>query len=431
LYWILGSVLWLVIVIGAGIGLGRHDAGVEWIPELRFAGVDVVYALRRVVGEDGRILVVDEVKPRGVFGDLQFRRVDVDLRSAPLEEMLRQLRGAGGGFDFEVGPKLVYVRANMATDVKTDLDVPGFPEGKFEGTFEELVRAIMVATPKMFLRTRPLRAPPAYKKYAIEVPSGSSVIDVLLQFAEVSGMGWYLSRAGYEVGEKDGGTLVQASSVRLWLPLSGPRPLPANRSEYSTSMALAKMSQRTGVPVCVFDRSLLGFNRGALDHEPFIDPDLPIAESLDVLANKRGIEYYSWEWADDIAVVKSRIFKRAPRKYTFVLRTLRGGRFSGTLGEFARFINSNLEEPRPEIVMGGEILPGDPVTTLEIAPGTTIQEALIQFAQQSGSCWYYVSLDRLEPPKLEFPEELPEHSFLGGFLSPIQRWAVEPEWTLY
>ena len=332
MYWILGSVLWLVIAIGAGIGLGRHDAQVEWIPELRFAGVDVVYALRRVVGEDGRILVVDEVKPRGAFGDLQFRRVDVDLRSAPLEEMLRQLRAAGGGFDYEIGPKLVYVRANLATDVKTDLDVPGFPEGRFEGTFEELVQAIMAATPKMFLRTRPLLAPPAYKKYAIDVPAGSSVIDVLLRFAEESGIGWYMSRAGYEVGEKDGGTLVHASSVRLWMPLSEPRPLPARRSEYSTSMALAKMSLRTGTPVCVFDRSLLGFNRGSLDHEPFIDPDLPIAKSLDVLANKLGNEFYSWEWEDDVAVVKSRIFKRVPRKYSFVLRALRGGDSRGRSG---------------------------------------------------------------------------------------------------
>jgi hypothetical protein len=431
LYWILGSVLWLVIVTGAGIGLGRHDAQVKWLPELRFAGVDLVYALRRVVGEDGRILVVDEVKPPGVFGDLKFRRVDLDLRSGPLEKVLRRLRGAIGGFDYEVGPKLVYVRANLPTDVTTNLDLPRFPEGRLGGTFDELVRAIMRVTPKMFLRTRPLRAPESHKKYAIEVPAGSSVIDVLRNFAEESGVGWHLSRAGYEVGEMDGGTLFRASSVRLWRRISEPRPLPADRSAASTSMALAKMSARTGVPICVFDRASLGENQGILDHAPFLDPNLPIAESLDVLANKSRIDYYTWEWEDDVAVVRSYLFKRVPRQYSFVLRTLRGGGFSGTLGEFARFINSNLEEPVPEIIMGGEILPGDPVTTLEIAPGTTIEEALIQFAQQSGSGWYYVSLDRLEPPSLKFPEELPEHSFVGGFLHPIERWAVAPDRTLY
>jgi hypothetical protein len=383
------------------------------------------------VGESGRILVVDEVKLLGTTGDLHFRRVDVDLRSAPLGEALRRLQSATGGFDFEIGPKLVYVRANLPTEVQTNLDIPSFPEGRFEGTFDDLVRAIMVATPEMFLRTVPLRSPEAYGKHAIDVPAGSSVIDVLLQFSEQSGVGWYLSRAGYEVGETEGGTLVHASSARLWKPLAEPRPLPARRSKYSTAIALARISERTGVPVCVFDRALLGYNRGALDHEPFIDPRKPVADSLDNLSRRGRIEYYSWEWEGDIAVVRSRVFRRVPKKLSFVLKTLRGGVFSGTLGEFARFINSNLEEPGPEIVMGGEILPGDRVGTVEIAPGTTIEQALLQFAQASGSCWYWVSLDRFDPLKLQFGEVLPEHSFVGGFLRPIDRWTVEGDRTLY
>ena len=57
--WLLGVVLWFAVVGGGLAVLSRHDAGIEWVPGLRFAGVDSIYALRRVAGVSDYILMLD------------------------------------------------------------------------------------------------------------------------------------------------------------------------------------------------------------------------------------------------------------------------------------------------------------------------------------------------------------------------------------
>jgi hypothetical protein len=424
--WLLGIVVWLVVVGGGLAALSRHDAGIEWVPGIRFAGVDSIYALRRVAGASDYILMLDEVQARGTLGDMRFRRIDTDLRTGPIDEVMRQLqRAAGDSFDFETGDGWIYVRSNLPIHVKTDLDAVLIPEAEFAGNFADLLAAIKKHEPRVFLRA-------AYgggkdlPEVSMHIEAGTSVIGALRRYGQESGIGWHLTRAGYVVERGSSQISILPSSIRAWARMTKPRHLPFNRNLPSLAQALGSIVKRTGFPVCVFDRTPLGINRGALDFEPFVDPQQPPEQSLDTLARTEIYHFYDWEKVGDIGVVRSTHFQEYPIKTGFVSRKLRGGSFSGTLGDFARFLTRNLEEPAVEVIMAGEILPNDPVTQVEIPAGSTIEQALVEWAKASGTCWYWVSLDRLDPIQTPIPQALPEHSFVGAFVSPTAYWAEAP-----
>ena len=216
MYWILGVALWIIVVVGGGAALAAHDLSVHWLPEFRFAGVDVLYAMRRVAGEAGLAIAVDEVKPRGAYGDLGWRRVDLDVRSGPVREVARQIQREVGAFDFEISPGVLFVRANLPTQARTDLDVPRFPAGTFEGNFRDLVRTVMTQESDLLLRPIPHPGPAARDRVQFDIAEGASVMEVMLQWAEESGNGWFLSRSGYEVDRGETKVAIEPSMTRLW-----------------------------------------------------------------------------------------------------------------------------------------------------------------------------------------------------------------------
>jgi hypothetical protein len=101
--------------------------------------------------------------------------------------------------------------------------------------------------------------------------------------------------------------------------------------------------------------------------------------------------------------------------------TVTGGKFEGTLPELARWINENRSKPPKKVLMGGEITGKGPASKLEIAEGTTVEEALLDFARASGAGWNLVLIDELTP---DAPvRELPANAWLGAYLMPLESWA--------
>ncbi len=85
----------LIAVLASGAaGCGEEMAASEEpaqphvVPALRFAGVNLIYALRRVAAEAKLLLALDELQPRDLGPDLNRFRVDVDLPAGPVQEAL-------------------------------------------------------------------------------------------------------------------------------------------------------------------------------------------------------------------------------------------------------------------------------------------------------------------------------------------------------
>ena len=74
------------------------------VPALRFAGVDLEYALDRIATEAGGCSRLDEIMPKDQSPDLSLVRVDLDLPAGPLDDAMRLLREKVGGFDFQIYP---------------------------------------------------------------------------------------------------------------------------------------------------------------------------------------------------------------------------------------------------------------------------------------------------------------------------------------
>lgn len=437
-----GAAAWLICLLGVGWVLGRHDMQVPWVPALRFAGTDAIYALRRVAGEAGLPVAIDDVRPPGKAGDLSFRRVDLDLPAGPLPGQLRRIQQSLGGseaFDFRMEPpdgppEVVYVRSNLPTDARTNLDIVRFPAGRFDGSFDDLIQAIRGQAP-VFLREQKVVGLPSSQPFHVDISNGDSAIDVLLRFARASGLGWRLQRAGYvvETRSKHEGLPVLPTTVSLWKPLRKPRPLPGLRAGISQTRSLAEMAERSGTPICILDRTILGDPRGYLDYNSLRDPGLPIEESLEQFQTlPDGTKMFTWERKGDVLLVRSRLFSDYVIKGSLLRQKVRGGHVDGTLGDLVRFLNSHYEDPSEQVLLAGEILEGDPIAHLDIAPGSTVEDVLLEYAHATKDCWNYVVLEKRQVDlELEVKADLPEHAFLGAFLTRTVHWAGDPDPSLY
>src|SRR5262245_10944378 len=110
-------------LFGAGCGgsAKKADAGGPSVPALRFAGVDLEYALERIATEAGLVIALDEIMPKDQSPDLRLIRVDVDLPAGSLEQVMNTLREKIGGFDYRIYPGVLYVRSSLLIDQKTSL----------------------------------------------------------------------------------------------------------------------------------------------------------------------------------------------------------------------------------------------------------------------------------------------------------------------
>jgi hypothetical protein len=424
------AVVWLLLVAGGGALLARHDASVDWHPGLSLAGVDAVYALRRVAAVADVPLTIDEDWPSDMLGDLGFRRVDLDVKPGPLEEQLEQIRGAAGGFEWENRGGAIYVRSTLGSGVSTALDQPVLPATELSANLRQLTSSINQAIPGAYLELNEVRNVDWKRTADLEIAEGSSAVDLLVGWSARSGVSWLLQRAGQETDlpadAREGGIAVIASVLTPLPRLDEPQNLPTTRHRRSPIRAIAQINRRTGTPMLVFDQSRWGNNRGGLDMDLMKDPRKPVAESLNLLGfGAHGApRFFTWDWDGEVAVIEGRHFLSTPNRERLLDARVGGGLFEGSLAALARHLNRRRLDRVDLVLMGGEEEPGSPRARFRIPDGATVREALFQFTRETGVGIYYVVLPYAHTLA---QRDLPEHSWVGAYVSTLDQWAKLPK----
>lgn len=422
---IVGVIAWLLVIVGGGAALLQRDAQVRWIPSLHFGGVDLVYALRRVAAEADVLLAVDEISPRSGLGDLSFRFFGGEVQAGPLTSALDKMHAQTGGWSYQLDDGILYVRSELPSGIVTHIDEPFLKEAKLHTSLPDLMRWIMRQQANTLIQSVPVLGQPYDRKVTLDIRPGTSPIQALLMYSRAADVGWRLARAGYQVKEEGKKRTFVASAVRLWGKLDRPANLPSFRLERSPIRALASIDMRVNEPLCVFDQSVLGQNRGLLDFDAAIDPGLPVEESLDQLGHRWDgrRRWFLWEREGDRVVVRSRTYLSDPANSLLLDEKLRGGRFEGSLVDLAGWVNHNRLVGSGRALLGGEVLDGLPRAQLDIPEGATVGDALFAFAQATGVGWYYVLLDFAAEIG---DEKLPEHTWSGAWISSLIEWNAEP-----
>ncbi len=420
----------LIAVLAAGAaGCGEERAEPEEpaqlhvVPALRFAGVNLIYALRRVAAEAKLLLALDELQPRDLGPDLDRFRVDVDLPAGPVQEALGELKAQTGTFDFRLSDDVIYVRSALSLQQTTGFDVKDLPAAELKVNIEELVRWIMMNRKSSYLKVKRVRGEPIFRVVELNVPEKSSVLNVLLMYAKKAHRGWRIRRAGQVTHDPQGRLGIIANTVALWGPLDEPNKLPRARMDDSIVAALASVSQRTKTPICITDASPLGNFRGWLDYGRKTDPQMDARESVGTLAwpgvTASG-DHFAWETLDGIIRVNSQFYTRLLPGQDLLNDAVKGGRFDGTLPELARWLNQNRAKPSPNVLMGGEITGDGPTARLQIAAGSTVESVLQDFARASGAGWNLVII---EPDPDSASAESHPNAWVGAFLTPLALWS--------
>lgn len=388
------------------------------VPAMRFAGVDLVYALRRIAGESGVIFVMDDIRPLDATeADLGFHRIDVDIPAGTLVDTLEGLRkSVKGDFDYKLDNGLLLVRSLRSVQETTSLDRPILPQATIEVDFRGLVGWLKNNVEAAKLTRGSWRGHPVYKKVTLEVPDGGTIMDLVLQYARKVDYGLRIKRAGYAYKENPAKYVV-ANSLGMWRTLSKPRPLTRHRMNGSLLWRLAEASDRTGTPLCIVDRSVLFDQRAALDYTKRIvlQEELTMKEAIEVYASGDPLFLYN---ADDEGLI--RIQGSMVNQYfggrDLLAEPVKAGTFNGTLGELTRWLNANRKKSSTKVLMGGEIPPDAPVTSLEIEDGTTVEDAICQFAKASGQGVVVVIRDAISP------KQPLENTWAGAYVTPLREW---------
>ena len=422
---IAGVLAWSLVVVGGGAVLLQHDVQVRWVPQLRFGGVDLVYALRRVAAEANVLLTLDEINVEAGLGDLSFRFFGGEIAAGPLTRVLDAMHAQTGGWSYQLDDGVLYVRSDLPADVVTDVDDGFLEAGTIHASLPDIMRWIMRLRPSTLVQALPVLGQPHDRKVTIEIPQGASPIDVFRLYAKEAQVGWRLARAGYLAKEEGAKKTYVASAVRLWSRLDRPANLPSVRLARSPIRALASMDLRVDEPLCIFDQCVLGTNRGLLDFDSAIDPGVPIDESMNLLAFRRNgrHRWFLWEREEGRIVVRSRTFLSDPSNSLLLDEKLHGGHFEGALADLAGFLNVNRIETSPQALLGGEVIDGLPRAELDIPEGSTVADALNMFAEATGVGFYYVLLDFTSRVR---DRELPEHTWRGAWVSSVVEWNSDP-----
>jgi hypothetical protein len=353
---------------------------------LHLGGVDVIYAVRRVAGEAGVPVLVDEVFPKDAFGDLDFRRVELDFEGGTLEAALTQLRESSSGWSFELEDRVLYVRSDQVAKVLPQLDEPSVGGGSLEADLPGVIQWFMHRGVPAYLVPQSQAGVEA-PKVKLELPERSSAIRVLRDWVAASGVGLRVRRAGYLQRIDEERIAIVGSTVTPWSALTEPRYLPPGRGPQTSVRALAQIELRTKTPICALDQSVLGDPRGSLDQDGVIDPNQPLEESLDLLGNDQTGRPSKFLWRRDgaLVTVMARSFASFAQRDLLAHEKLRAGKVRGTLVDLAEWINANRIEPSQRVLMMGENPGTLPVAEIEIAEGSTVLAALLDFARASGA----------------------------------------------
>ncbi len=398
------------------------------LPALSFAGVDATYAFRRIAAEAGLLLFLDEFRPENIEEqDLGFVRVDADFEAGPVGDVLAAMREQTNAvFDYRTEDGVLFVRSQQSLNEQTILDEKIFPAVHFEKNFNELLLWMLQAAPMTMIGAGDTYGQPTLIKVELDIPANSSVIDVMTIYAKTTGKSIRIQRAGYEYKPGGPGRFV-SNAIGLWSTLDGPQTLPRQRLPGSVTYTLAAVQEQTGATICVFDRSVLGDARGALDYaESLYDSGWKIKTAIIRLAkagasHPRVPKIYTWEELAGIWAVRS-------NKYNFFLtgqdlmdQHVNGGTFEGTLGHLARWLNANRKEPSHKVFVGGEIRPHWARVRMEIEDGTRVEDALYQFARESGEGWSIVVKDS------KSPRVTLEGTWSGVYLTRLADWGPRGE----
>jgi hypothetical protein len=154
-----------------------------------------------------------------------------------------------------------------------------------------------------------------------------------------------------------------------------------------------------------------------------MEQPLPLAECIEDLAQSGwGPEqwHFKWKMDGDVPVIESRDFLSRLAGRDLLREELLAGEFEGSLPEFARWLNTHRKNPTHEVLMGGEIAEGQKRGKLTIAPGTTLQQALVAFARASGVGINVVLLGSTNP----LSGKLLSHpnAWEGAFIQDLAEW---------
>ena len=403
------------------------------VSALQFAGVDLVYAVRRVGGEAGLLVVLDEIRPRGTGReDLGFGRIDLDLPAGPVEHAKDALReAASGAFDYRVDGELLLVRSILTLDQQTVLDEGVLPAASIEVDLYGLLRFVTANVPNAIMRMGSRIGQPVFKKVELEVAEGSSILELFAAYARGVPTGLHIRRAGYDyegrlmgIPEEPGKKFVVSNTVGLWSALDVPTPLPINRSVPSAIWALASVAERTETAMLVLDRSLLLDNVGSLSYTRKLDRGYELARALEKIGwQGEGVRReYQWNRVGDVVVLETVHYSSYLPGRDLMAEPVRGGTFEGTLGELVRWLNANRKSDSPKMLMGGEISAGAAVAKLEIAEDAIVSDVLLQFVEKTREGVNVVLRDALSPrqPLVD--------TWSGAFISPLPEWGPSGVW---
>lgn len=424
------SALALLLVLGA-IGSGcrgkQEPAANALVPALRFAGVDLEYALERITTEAGWILGLDEISWKDQSEDLALVRVDMDLPAGTLDGTLRALRAKVGGFDFALEDGVVYVRSNLLVDTKTALDIPLLKGGHFRGELAELIKYIMIRHPSSFITVNQIQDGFAGPPVDLEIPENASVKQALMLYARTAKAGWVIRRGGQITRDANGQVAIIGTSIQPRGPRKTASRLPRSYNKLSGVAALADASARLRIPFVVYDRSVLQDPRGVLNLVMQADPKLELAETLDNLgASGFGPAswHFRWREEDGVPVMRSNHFLYYLRGRDLISAPLLGGEFEGSLPELARWLNTHQKSPTGEVLMGGEIVEGAPRAKIRVESGETVHQALLAFAKAAGVSPCVIVLDLLNPFSgimIQNPR-----AWRGAYVQDLSEWVTKP-----
>jgi hypothetical protein len=407
---------------------GKEEPAKVSLPALRFAGVDLEYALDRVATEAGWVVGLDEISDKDQSPDLGLVRVDLDLPGGSLDDALRTLKEKVGGFDYSLENGVVYVRSNLLVNQKTALDVPLLEAGSFHGELSELIKYIMARHPSSFISVEHIQGGFVGPAVDLEIPAKASVKDALLLYARTAKAGWLIRRGGLMTYDTQGEPAIIGTTIQPRGPRKTTSRLPAVHNKLSGAAALADMSDRLKQTLLVYDRTVLQDVRGILNLALQRDPKLPLKETLDNLAASGfgpGSWHFHWKEEDGVPVVRTNHFLYYLRGRDLISEPLLAGEFEGSLPELARWINTHMKSPKGDVLMGGEITEGMPKGKIKIESGETVHQALLAFAKASGVSPYVLVLDMLNP----FTGAMIQHgrAWRGAYLQDLSEWHSKPE----
>lgn len=386
----------------------------------RFAGVSLLYALRRIAHAGDAVLCVDEVRGASGEQDLHLRSLDADLPAGTLKDALDALQQMAGGFDYEFHESVLYVRSRLTVDTRTPLDMKFIPGAVFEGHLISLVGFIMRLNQRAYLRATKTIGEPVFRNVKFTIPDNSSIRDVFIEYAKALDHGWVMRRSGRMVRHGPGQAFV-ASTIDLLRPLDEPRLLRlALLREETVLEALANVAKRTQRSMVVLDRSPFTDSRGELYSKHDRDPGLPFEASIeDLIAGNPGREdRYNVDFTPEVPVLRSHFSNFRVSGKQILRAKLEEADFEGSLPELGRWLNKRLPEGIGVSFLSGEILGGEPRARIHVDNGMTVLDVLIRFAAESGDS---PAVTIAWAPDM-YPNAKAQNLWKGAYLRALRTW---------